>query len=287
MAKYFTDFTQDGTDECISTKTYALFYSDREEQIKNMHIHDCCEALLCLSNNHKFIIGESVYEANENDLFVVNQFEIHKMTENGDNFCKRYVFKIHPQFCLLNSTPQTDLSACFYGKNMRKKATLTPEQAKKLITLFESLKENEKYGDDVLCNVAAVEALVLINRCILSASNDSTDAPYSGNSLVHSVVEYINEHLLEEISLDEISLVHFVSKNHLCRIFKKQTGTTVVNYIILRRIAEAKRFLSEGYDVKETCEKCGFNDYSHFIRTFRKIVGVPPKQYIMRKEKND
>lgn len=287
MAKYFTDYTQDGTDECINTKTYALFFSDKEEQVKNMHIHDCCEVLLCLSDNQKFLIGESVFEANTNDIFVVNQFEIHKLTDSDENFCKRYVFKVHPQFCLLNSTSTTDLSACFYNKNLCKKVSLNNEQVNKLVELFENLKESGKYGDDVISNISAVKILVLVNRYIANASWVAGSTSYRGNGLVHSVVEYINEHLLDTINLDEISLVHFVSKNHLCRIFKKQTGTTVVNYIILRRIAEAKKFLSEGYDVKETCEKCGFNDYSHFIRTFRKIVGIPPKQYIMRKENND
>lgn len=286
MAKYFTDYARDGTDECINTKTYALFYSDKEEQVKDMHIHDCCEILLCMSDNQKFLIGESVFEANKNDMFFVNQFEIHKLTDNENNFCRRYVFKVHPQFCLLNSTQSTDLSACFYNKNFGKKITLTQQQSETLVKLFESLKETGEYGDDVLANAAAIKILVLANRFIFNASSVDIGTPYTGNSLVHSVVDYINGHLLDCINLDELSLTHFVSKNHLCRIFKKQTGTTIVNYIILRRIAEAKKFLSEGYDVKETCEKCGFNDYSHFIRTFRKIVGVPPKQYIMRKEKD-
>lgn len=285
MAKYFTDYARDGTEECINTKSYALFYSDKEEQVKNMHIHDCCEILLCLSDNRKFLIGESVYEANKNDMFFVNQFEIHKMTDDENNFCRRYVFKVHPQFCLINSTKATDLSALFYNKKFGKKITLTKPQADLLVSLFESLKDTSEYGSDVLANITAVKILVLANRFVYKASAGGIGTPYSGNSLVQKVVEYINSHLLDCINLEELSQAHFVSKNHLCRIFKKQTGTTIMNYIILRRISEAKRFLSEGYDVKETCEKCGFNDYSHFIRTFRKIVGIPPKQYIMRKDK--
>ena len=186
----------------------------------------------------------------------------------------------------MNSTKETDLSLCFYNKKFGKKITLTQNQADTLIRLFDYFKETGCYGEDVLANTAAVKILVLVNRYIFETSmGDSAISPYSGNNLINSVVEYINTHLLESINLDELSQTHFVSKNYLCRIFKKQTGTTIVNYIILRRIAEAKKFLSEGYDVKETCEKCGFNDYSHFIRTFKKVVGSPPKKYITRKEK--
>ena len=104
MPKYFDKFMQDGTDECINSKTFAVFYSDKEEQVNDMHIHDCCEVFLCLSNNQEFLIGDSVFSANRNDLMVVNQFEIHKLLEKPASFCERYVFKVHPRFLLLNST---------------------------------------------------------------------------------------------------------------------------------------------------------------------------------------
>jgi len=129
----------------------------------------------------------------------------------------------------------------------------------------------------------AARALVLVNRYLMGDYANIKHHTYINNQLVNSIIHYINDNLLSEINLDEIAKHHYISKNHLCRIFKKHTGTTVIGYIIIRRIAEAKRFLSDGCDVKDTCEKCGFNDYSHFIRTFKNIVGVPPKQYINKR----
>lgn len=285
MPKYFDKFMQDGTDECINSKTFAVFYSDKEEQVNDMHIHDCCEVFLCLSNNQEFLIGDSVFSANRNDLMVVNQFEIHKLLEKPASFCERYVFKVHPRFLLLNSTSNTDLSACFYDRLMfERKVTLTDKQAIELINIFNSFKNTDKFGDDIMAELNAVKATVLINRHLMVMGEKINKTSYSSNTVVESVVSYINDNLFNNINLDELSKRHFISKNHLCRIFKKHTGTTVVNYITLRRIAEAKKFLNDGYDVKDTCEKCGFNDYSHFIRTFKSIVGVPPKQYLKRKE---
>jgi AraC-like DNA-binding protein len=284
MAKFFVENTQDGTDECVNTKSFTVFYSNKEEQIKNMHIHDCCEVLLCLTDKRKFLIGDEVVAANKNDIMVVNQFEIHKLIEENEEFCERYVFKIHPQFILFHSTEKTDLSACFYDRKLAKrKAGLTDSQAAELIELWKSFKNTNGIGDDILAEINAVKSLVLINRYLLKSHAKSDHISYTNNSLVHSIIQYINQNLLDEINLDEISKKHYISKNHLCRIFKKHTGTTVISYIITRRIAEAKKFLSDGCDVKDTCEKCGFNDYSHFIRTFKNIVGVPPKQYINKK----
>ena len=284
MPKFFTDDVQNCTNECISTKTFSVFYSNKEEQVKDMHIHDCCEVLLCLTDNRKFLIGDEVITANKNDILVVNQFEIHKLIEDDNIFCERYVFKVHPQFLLFYSTSKTDLSTCFYNRSLsERKFTLTDEQVEKFVTLFESLKMEETLGDDILITLNAVKALVYVNRYLLINPINVSHSVYNNNSIVHSVIRYINENLYNDINLDEISKKHFISKNHLCRIFKKHAGTTVINYIIIRRIAQAKKFLSDGCDVKDTCEKCGFNDYSHFIRTFKNIVGIPPKQYISKK----
>lgn len=284
MSKFFDKWTQDGTDECLNSKTYAVFYSNKEEQVKNMHIHDCCEVFLCLSNNQEFLIGDSIIKADRNDILVVNQFEIHKLLEKPTTFCERYVFKLHPRFLLLNSTPKTDLSACFYDRNSYlRKTTLTDNQALELINLYNSFKDSDEFGNDIIMDINAIKATVLVNRYLSSKNATSTKQSYNSNTIVDSVVKYINENLSKNINLEDLSKNHFISKNHLCRIFKKHTGTTVVNYLTLRRIAEAKKFLNEGFDVKDTCEKCGFNDYSHFIRTFKNIVGVPPKQYIKHK----
>ena len=284
MPKFFVANTQDGTDECVTTKSYTVFYSDREEQVRNMHIHDCCEVLLCLTNNRKFLIGDEVISANKNDILVVNQFEIHKLIEEDDKFCERYVFKVHPQFILLHSTEISDLSICFYDRKIAKrKAELTDAEANELIEIFNSLKDENAFGADILASTNAVKALVMINRSLMGDYVNIKHHTYINNQLVNSVIHYINDNLLSEINLDEIANHHYISKNHLCRIFKKHTGTTVISYIIIRRIAEAKRFLSDGCDVKDTCERCGFNDYSHFIRTFKNIVGVPPKQYINKR----
>jgi len=284
MPKFFLASTQDGTDECVSTKSFTVFYSDREEQVRNMHIHDCCEVLLCLTDNRKFLIGDEVIEANKNDILVVNQFEIHKLIEEDDTYCERYVFKVHPQFLLFYSTDKSDLSSCFYDRKIAKrKASLTNVQTEQLIELFNSLKNENMFGDDVMATANAIKALVLVNRCLMGDYANIGHHSYINNQLVNSIIHYINKNLLCEINLDEIAKHHYISKNHLCRIFKKHTGTTVISYIIIRRIAEAKRFLSDGCDVKDTCEKCGFNDYSHFIRTFKNLVGVPPKQYINKR----
>ena len=71
----------------------------------------------------------------------------------------------------------------------------------------------------------------------------------------------------------------FVSVKELCRLFKKHLGTTVSKYIMSKRISEAKKLLKSGLGVQLTAEKCGFTDYTSFIRAFNRTVGTPPGRY--------
>ena len=151
-------------------------------------------------------------------MFVVNQFEIHKLLEKQNAFCERYVFKLHPRFLLLNSTSQTDLSACFYDRvNFKRQVSLTNEQAMELIDIFNSFKKSDELGDDIISNLNAIKAVVLINRYLLSSKGGDTESSYTSNAVVESVVSYINDNLFSNINLDELSKKHFISKNHLCR----------------------------------------------------------------------
>ena len=71
----------------------------------------------------------------------------------------------------------------------------------------------------------------------------------------------------------------FFSKNYLSKIFKQETGTSINKYITAQRITLAKSLLTNGHSVADACNMCGFRDYSNFLKTFTKIVGVSPKKY--------
>ena len=60
---------------------------------------------------------------------------------------------------------------------------------------------------------------------------------------------------------------------------KQRSDSTIHEHILFKRINKAKQLLREGSTVTDTCQLAGFNDYSNFIRTFKKAVGLPPRQY--------
>lgn len=98
-------------------------------------------------------------------------------------------------------------------------------------------------------------------------------------SLYYPIISYINEHISEKITLDELSQKFFVNKYYLSHRFKALFGITLGDYITQKRLSLAKSYLRKGTSVTLAGERAGFNSCNHFIRTFTKTVGVSPKQY--------
>ena len=109
-------------------------------------------------------------------------------------------------------------------------------------------------------------------------SRREEEAP-SYHTQVDEILSFINQNISSPLSIEDLSGHFFLSSSYLCRIFKAATGTTINKYITAKRITVAKSLLSSGCSVTETCERCGFNDYSNFLKAFTRAVGISPKKY--------
>jgi AraC-like DNA-binding protein len=260
------------------TKCFGINYSDVQNPDQNIHIHDSCEVLLCIEGGQNFLINDKVYDVNDGDMFVINQFEAHKITSNPERKFRRYIMHVHPEFLYANSSDKTDLSHCFYtrGKDVSNKIRLTDSERRMFINYIERLDVENGFGDDIIKNIAAIEILILINSAF---SSHTIAEKTSGSSAIKMAIDYINRNFSQHLSLETIAQNSYISVNQLCRLFNKYCGTTVAKYIVSRRITEAKKLLSAGKSVTDTAILCGFEDYANFIRVFKKHVGVTPGKY--------
>ena len=261
-----------------TNKKFGFNYSDIQNPDQNIHIHDSCEVLLCIEGGQNFLINDKVYDVEDGDLFVINQFEAHKITSNPEKKFRRYIMQVHPEFLYLNSSDKTNLSHCFYtrGKDISNKIRLTESERKKFIDYIKRLEAKNDFGDDIVENIVALEILLLINTAF--ASHTAAEKT-SGSGAIKAAIDYINKNFSQHLSLDTIAQNSYISVNQLCRLFNKYCGTTVSKYIVSRRITEAKKLLSSGKNVTDTAILCGFEDYANFIRVFKKHVGVTPGKY--------
>jgi len=125
-------------------------------------------------------------------------------------------------------------------------------------------------------------ALLEIALMLLKVSEYAVETGHSvpqSDSYIAEVIRYISLHYADDIKIDRLADVFYISRSKLFADFKKNIGVTVKKYIMFVRISNAQCFLASGKSISETASLCGFYDNSHFISTFRQLTGMTPKEF--------
>ena len=101
-------------------------------------------------------------------------------------------------------------------------------------------------------------------------------------SLGARITEYINEYIDKTITLDILAKKFFISKYHLCRVFKEYSGVSAHSYINYKRVMYAKQLIDSGELASVAAYKVGFGDYSAFYRAYVRILGISPTQDVRK-----
>lgn len=268
--------------ECLKNKYYAIAHLHKEEKIMDMHIHDCYEIYYSISGGKQFLIDNRFYDINPGDLFIINQFESHYLTQINNMIHERIIISIHPDFLKEISTAKTNLSYCFTERSQvfNHRISLNKEQQHRFLYFIGKISAANEFGGDIIEQAAFMELLVMLNSLFINNNlSAAADSSFQYNQQVQEILAYINQHITETITVEQLSEQFYLSTSYICRIFKAATGTTINKYINARRITIAKSLLAMNLGVSEVCEKCGFNDYSNFLKAFTKAVGISPKKY--------
>lgn len=118
-----------------------------------------------------------------------------------------------------------------------------------------------------------------ICRCLLDNLGANVKLA-NEHPLIAKIKRFINEHLPEKITLQRVGEETYFSPLYCETVFKRETNTSIIRYLLNRRIEEAKRLLAEGsLPLKTVAEAVGFEDYNYFSRSFKKATGLTPREY--------
>jgi AraC-like DNA-binding protein len=270
-----------------------LYYKDIKKHIHFMHIpvkfrytefhlHEYFEIYFFISGNARYFIENTIYSLSHGDLLVTNNNEIHKSMVVPTDIYDVISVQIDPSFLKSLSSSNCNLLDCFINRTngQNNRIFLQEDHLNTVTTLFKKIENiyfNTSFGSEILLTAYLMELLVVMNSCFKGNIQDKE--PLTVPDKLSLILEHINFNLNDDLSLEALEYKFHINRFYLSRLFKKTTGSTLHEYILLKRLSLAKTLLKEGKSVTETCELSGFNDYFHFIRIFKKYIGTSPGQF--------
>ncbi len=121
-----------------------------------------------------------------------------------------------------------------------------------------------------------LEFLIQLNRAAGHNKIEFIETSASSEKIL-SILNYLNEHLTESISIDDLSSRFYLSRYYLMHTFKEQTGYSIGSYLSTKRLLLAKELILSGKPITDVCYECGFKNYSTFSRAYKKCFGESPR----------
>jgi len=271
------------TRQYMLSSDYEIFhYSDTIIKQVNLHHHDFYECYLFISGDVTYLSEGKIYSLKPGDIVLVNSTELHQANINSHKVpYERIVLWLDKLFLKSLSTDATNLARCFEdpGKETVIRASFEVQQnIRAILNKLLSIEGYKGIGSDLLYKAYIIELLVNLDMLLLQ-DGVKLDVDIKKNNLIDGLIQYINSHAEEEITIDQLSEQFYLSKYHLLREFKKHSGTTLHKYIVQKKLILAKELILNGIPIINVYKQCGFGDYSNFFRAFKGEYGVTPKHF--------
>jgi AraC-like DNA-binding protein len=250
------------------------------------HYHDSFEIFRSLNEHLRYRVNGAVYELAYGDLLVLNQFDIHQSLAPTGRPYRRQVTLFYPELVASWSVAGYDLLRCFERRPsaFSHLIRLSDSDHARFEELFaqglesESLPEPER---EMVRRLLIAQMLVVLNRGTQLEPHSRDEAPPSADQAARlaAVIRYVEEHLTEQLPLADIAAHFGTTPNGLNRLCRRAGRITLHQYILRRRVEQARLELSRGMTVTEAAYAAGFGNLSHFIRIFRQKTGLSPKEF--------
>lgn len=258
---------------------YRLFHLRSDTGIRpDYHYHEFNKILLLVSGSGSYVVDGQRYAIRSGDAVLIGSGCVHRPEFEVGVAYERIILYISPEFLRRQSAPDCDLSECFggrYGHVLR-----TDDARQKPIFHLAAALEKElsgsEYGREILSNSLLLRLLVQISREMRRSGTEQSGLMEPKNDRILELMRYIDAHITEDISIDALAEQIFLSKYHMMRLFRKETGITIHDYLTQRRLLLARDHIRAGLSATDACYRSGWRSYSSFTRAYSKQFGTTP-----------
>lgn len=253
----------------IADKGISFCYSKGNVNVfDEMQMHSHYEIYFLKNGSAVFESRSIKEELKPNTLVLIRQGEYHNFKVSGDvDEYERFVLNLHPAFaesdCIKKAFGSRDIILLESGHRIEQNFLYLKECSVKL--------EREDFKEVLF----AVCTDVFYQ--IKNVNGGTRTSGVQRSPLAEAIMDYINEHYTERISLAEMSSMLNYSVSHISHVFGEEYGISVKKYILQKRLNSAQLMILAGEKAGVACEKSGFANYSDFFRAYKNVFGTSPK----------
>ena len=263
-------------------------YYDFDDSMREFdeHSHDYYEFYFLISGNIQYTIDDHSYSLRKGDVLLIKPTQRHfaAIKSLDKKPYVRYVLWLSPDYLKSMCSPNTNLMLPFEKISGASNHMHISEESQLMISkLLQQMMINiksEEYGSDILLNALIIELLVSLARIKLYYQPVLPDGSAVTDPLISKALNYISEHITEEIRVEEIADALFVSRSYLSRQFTEFMGISIYSYIVKKKLYLSKQELIGNSMIKDAYLMYGFGDYSSYFRAFKKEFGMSPRQML-------
>lgn len=267
----------------VSHDFEIYYYNDLKHPEVSLHSHDYYEFYFFLEGDVSIQIGKEVHSIKPGDILLMPPKISHRPIFHSENVpYRRFVFWISQDYCKHLAELSSDYVYLIDYVRKNKKYIFHNDPISfntvhsKIVRLLEEI-HSQRFGRDTQVTLCVNDLIFYLNRL---AYEQNEPARITGElDLYQKLLEYIEDHLDEDLSLESIASEFYVSKYHIAHIFKDRLGMSIHQYITKKRLSLCKEAILGAASITEVYQSFGFSDYSSFFRAFKKEFGMSPKEY--------
>lgn len=238
---------------------------------KQLHWHDTLQIVYLLTGKAKLSLHSEQYLMHETDFVVINPFELHNVELLGASTLLEFYFPDRVTDCLNDAV--FDCISCLCSSKSR---TVLDQVRTELAELFACyFQENDSQELELLSHI--YELLHLLNTCFYSKSGQQRPI---NQPRITQILQYLNLHYTEEISLRDLAGQEYLSPNYLSQLFREKLNTTFTECLSSIRLSHSFYELSNtSKSITEIALDNGFGRVDNFIERFRRRYSITPGKY--------
>ncbi len=259
--------------------TYSYRTGNSKGQPIGNHTHIYYEIVHLIEGTILYNVEGAEYEINSGDFVITNPNEFHFITFPKETLYYREFFQMDRNLIRIYKPDILDtLDVRNFGKNNKiPKETAEKYGLDEIFRGIQSYCENPVDHTDFMISLYAAQLAIKLGE--IFSNEFLVNSHRLKNERAEEIYQFIEQHFSEKIGIEDIAEGLYLNKAYIGRIFKTYMGISPGMYLGIRRIMYAKNLLVQGDSISEIYEKCGFNDYVTFYRTFKKHVGMTPEKF--------